>query len=128
LYIIKPDNKVIANVLRHISELDATKEWQVDIKPHKKNKSAQQRAYYHKLLQIISEYSGDTIEDLKTRMCWSLGYTRDVRLKSGEVIKERQSTEKLGVAEYSTMIESAQMACMVLELRYPQPNFYGMEI
>lgn len=127
-YILKPDNNVLANLLHHLSELDPFKEWQVEIKPHKKNKTAQQRNYYHKLLQILSDYSGDTIEDLKTRMCWTLGYTREVVLKTGEIIIERQSTEKLGVQEYSTMIEAAQMACMTLELSYPQPSHYGLDI
>jgi len=128
MYIIKPDNKVIANALRHISELDSYKEWQIDIKPHKKNKSAQQRNYYHKLLEIISNHTGDEADDLKTRICYALDYVREVKLKSGETVLQRLSTEKLGVGEYSKMIESAQMMCAYLELKYPQPSHFGMEI
>lgn len=128
LFIIKPDNGIYARLLNHLAHIDANKEWQVEIKPHKKNKTAQQRSYYHKLLQILSEYCGDTIPELKTRMCFTLGFTHEVTLKDGTVILERDSTEKLGVKKYSTMIEAAQMACMTLELKYPQPDHYGLEI
>jgi hypothetical protein len=122
VYIIRPDNDAAYTAKHHIANLNPEIEWEVTIKKYKKNKTAQQRNYYHKLLQIISEHTGDERDDLKTRICYSLGYVREVTLKSGEVVLQRLSTERLKVKEYSTMIESAQMMCMFLELRYPKPD------
>lgn len=127
MYIIKPDNDVLPNVIRDIGLLHPEKEWQVEIKPYKRNKTTAQRNYFHKLLDIISDYSGHTIEDLKTRMCFTLGLTRDVTLKNGEVIKERLSTEGLKTKDYSALVEAAQMACMQLGLSYPDPQEYGYD-
>jgi hypothetical protein len=121
-YIIRPANKAIAEAINHIGNLNPDKEWEITIGPYKKNKTKQQRDYYHALLDILSDYSGYTKEELKTRMCFSLGYVKDVTLRDGTVIQERLSTEGLGVEKYSKMIDAATMACRDLELRFPAPE------
>ena len=117
-YVLRPTNNALQGTLHHLAGMDPDKEWEVVIRPYKKNKSTQQRNYYHKLLEILSDYNGDTIEDLKTRICFYLGYTRMVQLKD-RMIEERLSTEKMGVGQYSKMIEETQKTLMILELSYP---------
>lgn len=162
-YVIRPDNDVLKTVVSDLGNLNPEKEWSVEIKPYKKNLTREQRNYYHKLLEIISEYSGDTIDDLKTRMCYTLGYTKEVTVKEApqdtvrailhkaielleqvdgpivstvvkllkkavktRVVTQRLSTEDLNREEYSKMIEAAQMACLHLDLQYPEPSHYGL--
>jgi len=120
-YISRNNNRAIPEAIGHMGNLNPDKEWEIIIKPYKKNKSTQQRNYYHKLLDILSEYNGDTVEDLKTRICFYLGYTRQAQLKD-RMIEERLSTEKMGVEQYSKMIEETQKTLMILELKFPSPD------
>lgn len=127
-YIIRPDNDVLKVVMRALSELHPEKEWSIEIKPYKRNLTREQRNYYHKLLDIISDHTGDTVDDLKTRVCFSLGYVRDVKLKDGETVRQRESTETFTKEKYSKMIEAAQIMCLYLELQYPDPKDMGLNI
>lgn len=128
MFVSKPDNERIKEAIAFISQLDSYKEWEITIKPYKKNITKQQRNYWHDLLGIIGSYVGYSIDDLKTRMCFTMGLTRNVTLKSGETIQERKSTEKLTREEYSNLIEAAQIACLELGLTYPDPRDLGLEI
>ena len=125
-FIIKPDNNVLQNVIGELGNLNPHKEYQVEIKPYKKNKTAEQRNYFHKLLDLIAEDTGNDSDDLKTRLCFSLGLVKDVTLKDRTVVKHRISTESLTTKQYSALIEAAQIACMSLDIKYPQPEYFGM--
>lgn len=124
-FYITPDNGARNNAISHIANIRDDKSFQVTIKDKIDNKTAQQRNYFHQLLGIISNYSGDTIDDLKTRLCFTLGLTKEVTLKGGQVITQRISTEQLNKKGYSELIDAAQEACQILELNYPLPKFYG---
>jgi len=118
---------VYKNLLNDLANLDNTKKWVVTIKEGKDNKTTQQRNYYHKLLDLISEESGFTVEQLKTRGLFARGHTFFVTLKCGRVVEQRLSTEKLNKEQYSNIIEDAQTMCKCLKIKYPPPKFYGME-
>lgn len=126
IFISKKDEPRLSQAIEYISLLDDSKDWEISVKPYKKSLTANQRNYWHDLLGIISTYTGYDKEDLKTRMCHTLGYVRNVRLKSGEIIRERKSTETLTREEYSKLIEAAQMACLELGLKYPEPEQYDV--
>lgn len=126
-FIIRPDNDCMARVMHTLSELPADKSWDVTIKPHVKRKTDQQRKYLHKLYSLIKDVSGYTIEEQKTAACFHLGLTRDVMLRTGEVIKERLSTEDLSRDDYGKLINDAQDNCVFLEINYPQPAYYGYQ-
>lgn len=142
VYIVRPDNAVRYKAMNAINVLDKVNEWEITIQKHKKNKTAQQRNYYHKLLEILEDFNGDTVEDWKERMCFYNGYytmkevakdvvdpiTGEVMVKKGTVYPKRDSTETLTVKKYSKLIEDAQLACMTWELKYPQPDHYGYDI
>ena len=127
IFISRRDNEKIKDAMDYIAQLPFG-DWQITIEPYKASKTTQQRKYYHALLKIISDYSGDDIDDLKTRMCDTLGYMKTVRLRNGKELLTRRSTETLTRQEYSDMIKTAQMACMHLELKYPDPRDLGLDI
>lgn len=127
-YITDNNSQVFGNLLKDLSQLNQYKNWIVTIKEGKESKTSQQRSYFHALLDIISKHTGDSIDDLKTRACWALGFVRDVKLKNGETIKERESTEKLTKEQYSQLIDAAKTMCQFLELQYPDPNYFGMDV
>lgn len=58
IYIIKPENKVFANLLNDLQNLNPLKEWKVTIEPHTKNRSNQQNALMWKWISIISDHTG----------------------------------------------------------------------
>ena len=125
-FISKKDTPRIDQAIQYITQLDNTKDWSIEIKPYKKNLTRDQRNYYHALLGIISDYSGDDIDDLKTRMCFTLGYVRTVRLRDKTEVLVRRSTESLTREEYSQMIDAARMACLELGLSFPHATNYGL--
>lgn len=75
----------------------------------------EQRRYLHRILHLIGEYRGNTIEDNKDDFQEALGLGRYVTIKRrGEFIIQkfqRKSTEELTMSEYSKLIDMAVNYC-----------------
>lgn len=133
---------VINNLIKFIDELDKSKIWIVEIREEKKNKTRMQERYFHKLVDIICKFNGDEKFDMKRDITGACGLwdeftvkedmfddeTGELEFTKGEVLRFPRATAGLKVKEYSIIIEAAQMICEKLELSYPEPSHYGMEI
>ena len=126
-FYIKPDNRAKDFAMSFIDQLPEHEKFTVSIKKGVDSKTAQQRNYFHALLKIISDYSGYTIDDLKTRLCFTLEKVKQVKLKEGGTILQRLSTEELNKIGYSELIEAACQALDSIGLEYPPPKYYGSE-
>jgi len=122
VYIIRPDNSVRYTAMNFINALDKEIEWEVIIKKHKKNKSRSQERYFHKLVDIICSFNGDEKADMKRRIAWNCHLREEFITDDGEVKSIPMSTSGLKVGQYSAIIEAAQLICMELGLRYPDPE------
>lgn len=128
LYIIRPNNDVLARVINHLGNQRPDMEWEVIIQPHKKNKTRSQECYFHKLIDIICDFNGDKKKAMKRRIAWACDLREDFITDKGVELKVPMSTSGLTVGQYSAIIEAAQMICMDLGLRYPDPKDLGYEI
>jgi adenosyl cobinamide kinase/adenosyl cobinamide phosphate guanylyltransferase len=127
LYTIKPDNNVMDKVRHHLTMLHPDKSWDVTIKPHKKNRTAQQNNYMHKLCRILSDYTGYGVEEVKHCVVDSLGLWVEFSTKHGEVKRTLKSTSSMNTVELNTVIERLQQTCLKLDLQIPMPKDYGYE-
>ena len=125
LYIIKQDNGIQKRVIEAIQDLTPWEDYEVEIRPHKRNKSRQQERYFHSLVDILCNFTGDDTEDMKRRITWACDLREDFSTQEGEVITVPRRTSGLKVGEYADIIKAAQMLCMELELKYPEPSHFG---
>ena len=128
LYVIRPDNDVMKLVVKEVLNLSPNQSFDVEIKPHEKRKTRQQEKYFHKLLNIVCDFTGDDITDMKRRVAWSCDLKETFTTQDGEVVQVPKTTSGLLVSEYSVLIEAAQLLCAELDLKYPMPDYYGLEL
>jgi hypothetical protein len=121
-YIIRPDNNAALTVKQYIDYECREGEWEVTIKPYKKNKTRAQERYFHKLVDIICAFNGDNKKDMKRRIAWNCHLREEFVTDEGEVMEVPMHTTGLKVKQYSDIIEAAQMLCMLLGLKYPAPD------
>lgn len=98
---------------------------ELTVKKPKSIKSSQQRAYAHKCLQVIANYAGDTMMDLKLRIKVAVGLFVE-KWASGRVVTIEISTEDLTKSEYSEFIEAILMTGEHLDLKMPKPADIGI--
>lgn len=103
---------------------------EVIIEEKPKGKSAQQRKYFHKLVQLIVEHmDGFTdkynMEAMKRNITEKCDLMMDRTTLDGEIKTEPMRTEHMDVEQYNTIIEAAQIICDMLEIKIPAPSYYG---
>ena len=126
LYIIRPDNNVLDAVHLHLSKLHPQKSFDVTIEPHKAKRTLQQNAYIHVLADLLVEFSGYTLVQIK-RMLAAKCDLFDIYPINGKMEKSPKHTSDMTVKELNEVISMAQTLCMELGIKYPDPNWYGYE-
>lgn len=99
---------------------------QIIIKEYKKDKTRAQRNYFHKILQIISEYTGEYEEDLKMSIKYRVLPLREINVEGARHMFPI-SSEKTTIKQYADLIEAAQMMAVVVGVSIPSPKYYGYE-
>ena len=124
-YILRNEG-VLNRVKHHIVALEVTEppKWVVSIKPYRKDLTRQQRNYWHKCIDIISKFNGDTPEDLKMEIKFRVLPLTE-RIINGSKRKWPPSTESITREQYSELIEATLMIAGELELTMPSPQHYG---
>ena len=122
LFVLRKGNDWIReNALSFVHGLSPDKDWQVEIKPYRRNRSLEQNALWHKHIQIIASETGndfDAVKDyLKRRFM-----APKVKEAFGEVIEVRE-TRKANVAEMTELMDkTAAFAAQELGIRLPHPD------
>lgn len=126
-YYISPDNpQVIKNCLHDIGGLHPEKKWIIEVKERKKYFTEKQRNYWHKLIDIISKDQGDTPEDIKMRLKYSVLPLIEVEVR-GVTYMYPISSEKLDRKAYGDLITATEELARILGISLPPPSYYGME-
>jgi hypothetical protein len=125
-FILK-NSDIKKNYLGFFAQLPEHKIWEIRIKEHKKDLTGQQRNYFHKCVDVISDYTGDTPEDIKLRLKYATLPLRDVVVGT-KTYMVPVSTESLGRNEYSQLIDAVLILGQNLGLTMPTAQFYGYEV
>ena len=98
---------------------------QVTIGPVRK--SRQQESYWHACLKIISDYMGEGIEDLKTRLKFEWLPLKQATGLNGKAIVYPVSTTGLDKKAYSELIDKTLLLGQQLGLTMPMASHFGLE-
>lgn len=126
-FILRTD-PIRSNCIRYISELatDRDKPLAVEIKPFIKNRSQAQNDFLHAVtLRILSDETGETIENLKEYLLGeAFGWDAVVYLNNREVHRPvKRNTSTLNVKEFSWFIEWCESwAATTLGITIPRPG------
>lgn len=126
IYILKPDNGVLKNLMNDLGNLNSYKEWQVEIKPYKKNRSLQQNKYMWKCLQIIGDELGYTPEELHEAIKFKFLGTETRKTIFGQEYETVRSTTGLTTKEFAEHMDKIQAFAMSQSIVLPQPDYYGL--
>lgn len=117
------DNYRLNNCLAFITRLPLDKEWSVEIKPFKKQRSDSQNRLYWSWIHCFSDYNGDLPDDLHDHFRKSfLGYKRTKVL--GKWRKRLISTTELNVEQFTAYLNRIEMVAREIDLQLPKPDDY----
>lgn len=128
MYVIRPENDVLNQLMRDLSNLRTDKTYTVEIKQGEKKRTLQQNAYLHDLIGIICHYTGDDITDMKRTIAWRAGLREIFESPDGDIIEMPMRTSAMKTKECATFITACQLLCMELGLGFPDPNLRGLKI
>ncbi len=97
------------------------------IKEEKKDLTASQRNYFHKCVDVISEFNGDKPSAMKLRIKYSVLDLEEVITGEGKKYLAPPSTEDLTREQYSQLIEATLALGQSLGLTMPSAGYFGYE-
>lgn len=101
--------------------------WEVTIRKHVKSKTSQQRKYFHKILSLVCEYTGEDIETLKMQIKYRVLPLVQVTVE-GEIYLHPISSEKATVKQYGELIEASLMYADAAGVSVPAADFWGFTL
>lgn len=120
--------QIIDNALNEVREIyKSGKTVVIDVKDGKLSRSNQANSYAHKLIGLIAEHQGESLESIKKQIKHRIGLI-EKEMINGELITAIRSTADLNKEEFSKFIEQIISVCQYLEIKYPIPDEYGFNL
>lgn len=120
----RPD--VHTRALTFLSQINPARNWVVSIEEKKAgSKTDQQRRYFHKLLQVFCNETGNDMEQIKMEIKYRVLPLHEV-LVNGMKHLYPVSSENTTVEQYGKLIDSIQLMCQAYNIIYPDPRDLGM--
>jgi hypothetical protein len=116
--------QVVENCIQTIRSLPSDRLYSVSIQ--KPSKSAAQRNYWHKLIDLCAEEQGEDPETLKSMLKLRWLPLHEVTV-DGKVFLLPPSTEQLTREQYGQLIDRTIMLAGALNVKIPAANYYGAE-
>lgn len=126
-YILSENPEVLENLIHELRSLNPLLKWKVTIKEYKKNLTANQRNYWHKLIDIIAGEIGESPAELKMKIKYKVCELKQVQMKDGTVHKYPPSSEDLTRDQYSELIAATKELGYFLQIELPDPRHFGYE-
>lgn len=120
VFITKNDT-IKARAIQEIQNLLG--EWQITIKKPTRSNAANN--YFHKLVDIISQYTGEDAETLKLRIKYSVLPLNEITVGEQKHMYPI-STAQLDKKQFSELIEATLLLGANLGLAMPLASFYGL--
>lgn len=132
-FIIKENS--IKNILDYISKLPTDGAFQVEVKKYVKDRSVQQNRLYWKWLGEISDFTGDTKDDLHDKFAAKLlgMEEKEIKYKDSngvtrtELINRPISTKSLTTKQFAEYLEKIEITILTAfpEFRFTYPEDYS---
>ena len=119
------NGQIMQRCISFIQGLPSQKNWSVVIKEEKKDLTASQRNYFHKCVDVISEFNGDKPSAMKLRIKYSVLDLEEVITGEGKKYLAPPSTEDLTREQYSQLIEATLALGQSLGLTMPSAGYFG---
>lgn len=116
------NEEIKANCIQEIESLYGP--WEVNIR--KAKRSLPQNNYWHKLVDIIADFTGDDPEEMKLKLKYELLPLKEVEVKGVKHLYPISTTE-LTKEQFSPLIEKTLFIGHQLGLTMPLASFYGLE-
>lgn len=98
----------------------------VTISKYSKSKTGAQRNYFHQILKLVSDYTGDDQEELKMKIKYRVLPLKEIMV-AGERHLYPVSSEKTTTDQYGELIEAALILADAAGVSVPNPQYYGFE-
>lgn len=127
MYLLRT-NEVKKHCLAHIESLLACDPPQhvVEVKKYRKDKTASQRAYFHTILDLVCDYTGDDPEEAKLRIKYAVLPLKKITVNGSDHLYPI-SSENTTTQQYSELIEAALIFANEAGVAIPPPSHWGME-
>ena len=117
------------NALQFINALDPNKKWAIEIKEYRRKRSNEQNRYIHAVpLMLISEFVGETVEEMKEYLCGEFTGWEDYTVMGRKKQRPVKTTSQMNTKEMTDFIEWMQwFGSSTLNLYIPSPNEWDGE-
>lgn len=118
-----------ARAIQEIINLDDQTDWLIQISKYRKKRSTEQNAFLHAVpLKMISDATGNDIEDLKTYYLGEAFGWQEYEVFGERRRKPMKRSSELNTAEFSYLMDYIeQRASQDLGMVIPKPNEYLLE-
>jgi hypothetical protein len=124
-FIIHKDDRARRdNARAAIAYLDPNKQWSVEIKRYRKNRSVDQNAFLHGVpLKILCDHTGYDIEDMKTYLLGEFTGWETYEIMGQKRKRPVKRSHQLTTLEFTQFLEFIErFAAEKLDLLIPKPN------
>jgi hypothetical protein len=125
LFVLK-DEQRRQNCIKYLQSVSIGKPLFVEISS-KNRKTRNQESYWHMLLNVVAEHTGDEIDVLKMRLKFEWLPLERVITMTGKEYMMPPSTRNLTKEQYGDLINRTLALGHELGLVMPLSSFYGME-
>jgi iron uptake system EfeUOB component EfeO/EfeM len=116
--------QVKINAIQAVKEIMGEDDMDVTIEPHREDKSAEMRGFWHFLLGVISQETGYTKEEVKELVKKALLGTKTIKI--GSIEKEvTESSEAQAKPSYSELIEGTYRIAAEAGITLPPARYNG---
>lgn len=126
IYIIRPDNNVLANLMNDLGNLNPKMSWKVEVKEYRQKRSNNQNALYWKWLNILGDELGYTTEELHEAIKSKFLGKETRKTIFGEEYEALKSTTKLNTKDFSELMNKVEQLALMHDIRLPSPDYYGL--
>lgn len=119
MYYVLKNDEIKNNCIKHIQSLDGV--YRVTIEKYKKNRSNAQSRLYWMWLNIISDETGNSAENLHEIL--KLKFLGTEKIQSlGYSIEIPKSTTKLTTQEFTDYLDKIEVLALSIDIRLPHPQ------
>lgn len=116
--------QVKLNAIAAVKQIMGADGMEVIIRPHKEDKTGEQRGWWHAMLKMIGDETGYTTEEVKELVKKSILGTKQITIggKSMEVTESSEQLDKMG---YSELIDATYRLAAEAGIVLPNPRYNG---
>jgi hypothetical protein len=125
MYLLRSE-EIRERCIREIKSLPAldNPQFVVEVKKYRKDKTAAQRNYFHKILDIVCDYTGDDTDEVKMQIKYAVLPLKKVSVKGSDYLYPI-SSEDTTTKQYADLISAALVFANKAGVTIPEKSHWG---